>query len=492
MTASYVIVSALAVLIVEAVLLIFVAPRMRAAMHVIEYAQNASAQTKVVKVAAEDAAMLSEVARRISAEGGPPSGLLAEVAAQGAKSTRFGQVSPPPDAVEAITSLDSVVVFSSNQSRLPVGSRLTPEAAAPSPRSGTLERDGRPFSWATGPVTVTGASAKNSGTPGPQEVIGTVYVEVGHGSIEVDLAPGIPPLPTGAFSQSQGLLLPGLIILVLLIPLGVLFGLLTTRRLIGRVRRLVERTSAVADGDLRSRIEVSGDDEVGRLEDGVNRMAERLEAAVEAERVAAGIAARRIERNRIARELHDSISQDLFSINLLAGGLRRALPEGSTLHHQAESMEKTVDRTMHEMRAMLLELRPVALEDAGLVPALEEMCGAYETRLDIRISRSIAAVTLSPEAEHAVLRVVQEALSNATRHGGARRIELSLAELEGVVMAAVEDDGTGFDPAHAGAKHGMGLILMRERVTELGGTLEIRSAPGEGTSVRLRIPGRTS
>ncbi|MFA1537804.1 sensor histidine kinase [Actinomadura monticuli] len=200
----------------------------------------------------------------------------------------------------------------------------------------------------------------------------------------------------------------------------------------------------------------------------------------------------RVERTRIARELHDSVSQDLFSLSLLAGGMRRALPADSALLRQAEAMERTVDHTMREMRAMLLELRPVALEDAGLVAALQELCRAYEARLGIQISADVGDLQVEPAVELAVLRVAQEALGNAARHGGAQDIELSVAEVEGHVVMAISDRGRGFDPVRAGARHGMGLALMRERVTELGGTFDLASAPGSGTTVRVRIPGGAS
>jgi signal transduction histidine kinase len=269
---------------------------------------------------------------------------------------------------------------------------------------------------------------------------------------------------------------------------GGLFGLLSTRWLIRRIRRLAAGTSAMAAGDLRSRIPVSGNDEVGRLEHGFNLMAERLEAAVHVERDAAGSAARRAERTRIARELHDAISQDLFSASLLAGGLRKALPSESGLRHQAESMERTLERTMREMRAMMLELRPVALEDAGLAAAVDELCRAYETRLGIRISADIGSPRLKPPVEHAVLRVVQEALGNAVRHGRPETIELSVIDGDGRVTVMVRDDGQGFDRHRVSERRGMGLELMRERVAELGGEVEVASTPEQGTTVRVLIP----
>jgi signal transduction histidine kinase len=143
---------------------------------------------------------------------------------------------------------------------------------------------------------------------------------------------------------------------------------------------------------------------------------------------------------------------------------------------------------MLEMRAMMLELRPVALEDAGLAAAVDELCRTYEARLGIRICRDLGSLQLRPPVEHAVLRVVQEALGNAARHGHPDTIELSVTNGDGRVTVMVRDDGVGFDPERASERRGMGLELMRERVGELGGELEVVSAPARGTTVQVLIP----
>lgn len=196
------------------------------------------------------------------------------------------------------------------------------------------------------------------------------------------------------------------------------------------------------------------------------------------------------ERARIARELHDSISQDLFSLRLLAGGLRRALPPASPLQPQVEAMERTATGTMHEMQALLLELRPVALQDAGLVPALAELCQAYRDRLGVAIDAQLEPVELDPAVEHAVLRIVQEALANAVKHAHPTRITVRMHRADHQVSVSVSDDGNGFDPSRAGERHGMGLGLMRDRVTELGGDFQLTSTPGEGTIVRILLDRR--
>ncbi|HTJ34664.1 MAG TPA: ATP-binding protein, partial [Dactylosporangium sp.] len=313
-------------------------------------------------------------------------------------------------------------------------------------------------------------------------------------------APGDPAKPTGPAGAGTAppaqdttigsLLLPGIVALLLLIPVGAVFGLLSTGRMIRRVRRLAEGTSAMAEGNLRVRIPVSGADEVARLEQAFNTMAGRLDAAIAEQRAASGAEARRAERARIARELHDSISQELFSVIMVAAGMRKALPADSPLRGQAESMEQSLARTMREMRALLLELRPIQLEDEGLGAALEGLCRAYEARLGIRVTADLEPVTLDPPLEHAVLRIVQEAVGNAVRHGDPSAIDLRLTAAGGWIEVSVRDDGRGFDIGSAADRHGMGLSLMRERVREFGGTVEIDSAPDRGTTVRVSLPMR--
>jgi signal transduction histidine kinase len=143
---------------------------------------------------------------------------------------------------------------------------------------------------------------------------------------------------------------------------------------------------------------------------------------------------------------------------------------------------------MREMQALLLELRPVALEDVGLVPAVAELCQAYQARLAIKVIAELGDVSLAPAAEHAVLRIIQEALGNAARHGDPKTIRVGLRELNGAVTVEIRDDGRGFDPAEAAERRGMGLALMRERVTELGGSFRLDTAPGDGAAIMVRLP----
>lgn len=302
------------------------------------------------------------------------------------------------------------------------------------------------------------------------------------------------PLPTGFVnpisawnelrhqSGTGPLITAAYVLLIAVIPVGVLFGLLASRRLVRRVRRIERATLAVADGDYAVALPTSGRDEVGRLETNFNAMTRQLDSALVAERQRAAIEARTGERTRIAREIHDAISQHLFSIRMIASGLRKHSPDD----RQLQAIEQSANQATHEMQALLLELSPAELPDAELTRALEDLCDAYRSRLGIAVDAHLDDVSAPPAVEHALLRVTQEACTNAVRHGHTRRLAVSLARRDGHIELVVRDTGSGFDPAYPTV--GAGLRNIRERVGELGGTLDIDSAPGQGTAVTVRVP----
>jgi len=334
--------------------------------------------------------------------------------------------------------------------------------------------------WATAPVTER--QVVKGQEPGRQSVLAMLYLEVPAS------APGI-----GGVTVSPGLVRTGAVLLAAAFPVGLAFGLLSTRRLTRRLGRLAALSLRVADGDFGLRVPVHGHDEVSRLEENFNKMAGRLQASLDATRQFGEANARHAERTRIARELHDSISQELFSLSVLAGGLRRALPAGSTVLPQVEIMERTAGDTMREMRSLLLALRPVALAEDDLPGALAGVCRSYAERLGIPVSAELDLTGtgpdgLPPAVEHAILRVAQEAVANAARHAGPARITVGFHAIGGRAVLEVADDGRGFDVTAPRAGNGLGLHTMRDRVTELGGLLTVDSVPGDGTRVRAWFP----
>jgi signal transduction histidine kinase len=376
------------------------------------------------------------------------------------------------------------------QARLPSGDVVW--AAAPitgSQAVGQVAGSQAPGSQAPGSQASAPSAAASTGpsgkgeAPGSQPVLAMLYLEV------PATAPGI-----GGVTVSPSLVRTGLVLLLAAFPVGLAFGLLSTRRLTRRLGRLAALTQQVGDGDFGLRIPVRGHDEVSRLEENFNRMASQLQASLDATRQFAGANARLEERSRIAREMHDSISQELFSLSVLAGGLRRALPTDSAVLPQVEIMERTAGDTMREMRSLLLALRPVALEEADLPGALDGLCQAYRDRLGIPVRAEVDLTGLGPgglppAVEHAMLRVTQEAVGNAARHADPARITVRLSAGGGRAVLEIADDGRGFDvTAPPPAAGGLGLHTMRDRVTELGGLLTVESAHGEGTTIRARFP----
>jgi len=375
-------------------------------------------------------------------------------------------------------------VADGGQAPLPSGNVVWAAAPITAPRYGKASAGSQAAGSgaATPSAASTGASGKAE-TSGGTTVLSMLYVEV------PATAPGI-----GGVTVSPGLVRTGLVLLVAAFPVGVAFGLLSTRRLTRRLGRLAALTQRVGDGDFGLRVPVRGHDEVSRLEENFNRMAGQLQAWLDATRQFSEANARHEERTRIARELHDSISQELFSLSVLAGGLRRTLPAASPVLPQVEIMERTAGDTMREMRSLLLALRPVALEEADLPGALDGVCQAYRDRLGIPVRAEVDLAGLGPgglppAVEHAMLRVTQEAVGNAARHADPARITVRLRGDGAQAVLEIADDGRGFDvsapPQEAG---GLGLHTMRDRVSELGGLLTVESAPGEGTTIRARFP----
>jgi len=283
-------------------------------------------------------------------------------------------------------------------------------------------------------------------------------------------------------SDTGPLLSASYVLLLAIVPVGVLFGLLATRRLVRRVRRLEQATVAVADGDYTVTLPTSGRDEIGRLEANFTTMTRQLGSALAAERERATSDARAAERTRLAREIHDAISQHLFGLRMIAAGMRRASPD----NQQAQAIERISEEALRDMQALLLELRPPSLDGAGLAPALQQMCTAYHDRIGVTVDAALEDVTVPAPVEHALLRITQEACTNAVRHGNARSLAVSMTRRNGNVELAVRDTGTGFDPA---APHtGSGLAHIRDRVAELGGTVHIDSASGRGAALTVRVP----
>jgi signal transduction histidine kinase len=202
-------------------------------------------------------------------------------------------------------------------------------------------------------------------------------------------------------------------------------------------------------------------------------------------------AAAQEERNRLARDLHDSIKQQLFSINVGTAAAQERWerdPEGA--RKALADVRRSAREAMVEMQAMLHQLRPEALGMAGLIEALREQCEAlgYRTGAEValELGEPVPEDRVPPGTPETLFRMAQEMLSNVARHARARRARLWLGREEDAVILRIEDDGRGFDPATETA--GMGLRNLRERVAALRGAVEIASTPGTGTGVSVCVP----
>jgi signal transduction histidine kinase len=492
--ASYILVTLAVVVLVEALVLGFQVPQL---------VNDAQMQAVQAQVDATAKSYAQQLARRYP--GGVPAGTVLGDPGQPARPGAVANPAPdgtllvpaltgPVPGHQGITAVvavaaDGTVVASSAPSRYPSGRAAAselPVQAAVAMSAGGLSylKGGSPptpygdvIFWVSGSPGA-GISEHPASAPGQ---VAYVYVQV----------PWSPPgfvSPIRAWDElrqlgENGQLLAGpFVLLFAIVPVGVLFGLVASWRLLRRIRRLEEAAVAVADGDYTITLPVSSRDEVGRLEANFTTMTRQLGSALAAERQRATGDARAAERARIAREVHDAISQHLFALRMISAGMRRADPG----NQQARAIERISEEALRDMQALLVELRPANLDGDGLAPALQEICAAYRDRLGVTVDASLDEVTVPARVEHALLRITQEACTNAVQHGHAGRLAVSLARQDGHVELAVRDTGTGFDPA---APHrGSGLAHIRDRVAELGGTLDIDSTPGRGAALTVRVP----
>jgi len=215
----------------------------------------------------------------------------------------------------------------------------------------------------------------------------------------------------------------------------------------------------------------------------------------EAERVRAELLARLVfaqeeERRRIARDMHDEFGQHLTSLGLRIGRLKKMCADRTDLVPEIDALEATARNLDENVDRLAWELRPTALDDLGLRAALTNYVQAWSDRVGIpaRLHTSgLLDERLAPDVETTLYRIAQEALNNAAKYSRARRIEVILERRADAVRLVIEDDGIGFDAGGDANGRGFGLIGMRERAALVGGSLEIESAPGQGTTVFVRV-----
>ena len=211
-----------------------------------------------------------------------------------------------------------------------------------------------------------------------------------------------------------------------------------------------------------------------------------LSARVAGDALRRVVEAQELERRRLARELHDQTGQELTSVLL---GLK-AVEEAKSGAERAEALaavREQVVETLHDVRRLAVELRPKALDDFGLVPALERLRDTFAEQTGMRVDlESRIRERLPTDVETALYRIVQEALTNVVKHAQATAVSIVLAPKDRAVTALIEDDGRGFTPDGSG--EGLGLLGMGERLALLGGRLKIESSHGAGTTIVAEVP----
>lgn len=196
------------------------------------------------------------------------------------------------------------------------------------------------------------------------------------------------------------------------------------------------------------------------------------------------------EVKRLAHALHDDAGQLLAAVHIKLEDIGRELP--ADLRERLQEVRQVLDKIEDQLRGMAHELRPPALEDQGLVPALQTLAGAVLRRSGLRVTVEAKESTgLAPKIEAVLYRVIHEALKNSSKHAHARTSEIRLWRVKRFICCSIQDDGTGFDQsaiASGKAPRGLGLLGIQERLRVLGGSCEIQSAPGQGTTLNVKIP----
>jgi NarL family two-component system sensor histidine kinase LiaS len=293
--------------------------------------------------------------------------------------------------------------------------------------------------------------------------------------------------PIATILGSAAVLIVGsvLVLTVVVGLIGTAFGFLTAKRLTRRLRRATAVVATWGAGDFTRTIPDESADEIGHLSRQLNRMAAQLDELIATRQQLSAVN----ERNRLARDLHDSVKQQVFatSLHLGAAQVRWEHDPASARRSLATAFELT-RQSQQELTSIIQMLRPVHLDAKGLRQSLADYVDRWQEQTGIAAEfevRGNGPGTLPPLVEDAFFRVTQEALANAARHSRASRVEVRLTFADNQVSLAIEDDGHGFD-GRASAS-GVGLASMRERVEAVAGTLRIAGSPS-GTSVVAQAP----
>lgn len=336
---------------------------------------------------------------------------------------------------------------------------------------------------------------------GLQWRLAVIYLAVGAGSAFVVLTAyqagvyfGLT-MPTAlGLSFGAGLLI-GLI--------GAVVGSMIVRSVKLRLWEAGRLAGRIAHGDYRARLEPGPDDEVGWLEEQLNQMAGQLETAVDSLRELAeqnrllgeeaGRGAALEERMRFARDLHDTVNQQLFVLAIRTAAVKRRLEqaggEAVLLQPEVSDLEELARQAHSQIREIILQIRPVTLEKEGLGAALKDYLKSTAEREGWDVTDDIDP-SIRPEGliGESLFRIAQEALNNISKHASARQVGVRLFKDEDSIRLKISDDGSGFDPGRSVRPTAVGLSGIHERAAAIGGRVTLESFPGQGTELTVTVP----
>jgi NarL family two-component system sensor histidine kinase LiaS len=264
---------------------------------------------------------------------------------------------------------------------------------------------------------------------------------------------------------------------------GTIYGSLAARGLTTRLNRLSEGTQAWSQGDFTQLVEDASGDEIGQLAYNLNKMAGQLQQLMETRRELVLVD----ERNRLARELHDSAKQQAFAAAAQISAARKLIPKDpEAAEARTEEAEHLIDDLRKELTNLIQELRPVALEGKGLASAVRAYSEDWSRQNGIALQVNTKHERPLPlDTEQMIFRIIQEALANVARHSQAGNVEIGLVYSDSDITCMINDDGLGFDPK--AKSDGFGIRSMQERAAALGSKVTFESAPGKGTRISFIV-----
>lgn len=287
------------------------------------------------------------------------------------------------------------------------------------------------------------------------------------------------------------------LLLSLVLIIGLIAGYIYGNLMKKRLERLVESILKFEHGNYSHRVPSLGEDEIGLVASHLNQMAERIQKQVASlqklstekaeyqEQMKQSVITE--ERQRLSRELHDAVSQQLFAISMMSSAVQENTSDEKVLK-QINMVENMAGNAQNEMRALLLHLRPATLEGKGLTEGLEDLLEDFKAKQPLDIRWEVSDMSELPKGvEDHLFRVVQEGLSNIFRHSDASAITIKLGMVNRQVLLKIIDNGVGFD-MNKTKTSSYGLQSIQERANEIGGVADIISFPGKGTQIEMKVP----